>query len=271
MRGADFECMGRLTHSALRTLENRRCYFGDRCTLFTESEIGCQRANPAPCAGATAALKSQGMSNGADACADTAVHFGKERRIGSIVDGPVRAVGPHIGLHPRQSGDNPDRLHFLAAIAELADAIDPRDLGDVRKAHPRGADFSHFDATPLDQAVARFDRQMLRGNSRLVDPKRSVQPVPCEDRRSALVAGTREDRALDFEKCSQFLLSLLKPANGGVHGIMCYNRREAPMVCESRRILILIMRDRKGTEQGMDPIQLSLSHGCRPLFGGRTP
>jgi hypothetical protein len=90
-----------------------------------------------------------------------------ESVVGSVLDGPVLAhqfeQPGRVGLRRCQTGDDPDRLHLLAARAEFADAIDPCHLGDVREAHLRGAHFSHFDAPPFDPAVARFDRQVFRG------------------------------------------------------------------------------------------------------------
>ena len=90
-----------------------------------------------------------------------------ESVMGSVLDGPVLAhqfeQSGRVGLLRRQTGDDPDRLHLLAAVAEFADAIDSCHLGDVRKANLPGVHVPHFDATPLDPSVALIDRQVFRG------------------------------------------------------------------------------------------------------------
>lgn len=68
-----------------------------------------------------------------------------------------------IGLCCPQAGDDPDGFDFLTAVSELANAVNPSHLRDVRKAHLGWGYLAHLDATPFDAAVAFIHRLILRG------------------------------------------------------------------------------------------------------------
>jgi hypothetical protein len=87
----------------------------------------------------------------------------------AVLNAPVLAgqlqQARRIGLVRAQTGNDPNRFHFLPAALELADALQPRQLHNVRKAHLFGRDRHHPDAAPLDSAVALFNLEQLRGKN----------------------------------------------------------------------------------------------------------
>jgi len=86
--------------------------------------------------------------------------------MGPVLDRPILAnqfeQADRGDFFRRQAGDDPVGLHFLAAVVQFADAIDPRHQGDVGKAHLFRRHFPHLDATPLNPSVALLDAQVFR-------------------------------------------------------------------------------------------------------------
>ena len=87
----------------------------------------------------------------------------------SVFDAPVLAdqfeQSLGIGLVRAQAGNDPDGLDFLLAAAQLANPIDPRDLGHMRKAHLCWSEGLALDAAPFNATVALVDLQKLRGKN----------------------------------------------------------------------------------------------------------
>ena len=90
-----------------------------------------------------------------------------QRVVGAILDGPVLArqlqEAGGIGFIRSQAGHNPDRLNFLAPAFEFPNAVNPRHLCHMRKAHLGRGHLPDLDPAPFDSAVALLDLQELRG------------------------------------------------------------------------------------------------------------
>jgi hypothetical protein len=71
----------------------------------------------------------------------------------------------YVGLVLGQAGDEPNRFNFLPAGAQLANALQARQLYHMRKAHLLRREGNDFDAAPFDPAVTDFDLQELRGKN----------------------------------------------------------------------------------------------------------
>ncbi len=70
-----------------------------------------------------------------------------------------------VSLLRTETGDDPNGFHFLSAALEFADAVQTRQLHDVREAHLFGRDRHDLDASPFDTAVALLNLQELRGKN----------------------------------------------------------------------------------------------------------
>ena len=87
----------------------------------------------------------------------------------AIFDAPVlpgqfeQALGG--GLFRRQTGNEPNGFDFLPPVGEFTNAVQARQLRDVREAHLFGRDRHYFDAAPFDPSVAFFHVQQLRGKN----------------------------------------------------------------------------------------------------------
>lgn len=89
--------------------------------------------------------------------------------MGAVLNAPVLPgqfeQARRVGLTRAQAGDQPNGFHLLASGAELADAVQTRQLQDMRETHLFGRDRDDLDAAPLDAAVALFNLQQLRGKN----------------------------------------------------------------------------------------------------------
>jgi hypothetical protein len=89
--------------------------------------------------------------------------------MGTIFNAPVlpsqleqpRCVGLVLG----QAGDEPNRFNFLPTGAQLAKALQARQLHHMREDHLLRREGNDFDAAPFDPAVTCFDLKELRGKN----------------------------------------------------------------------------------------------------------
>jgi hypothetical protein len=73
-----------------------------------------------------------------------------------VLPGQFEQAG-RVGLLRAQTGDQPNSFDLLASGAELADAVQPRQLQDMGETHLFGRDRDDFNAAPLDASVAFFN------------------------------------------------------------------------------------------------------------------
>ncbi len=87
----------------------------------------------------------------------------------SVFDAPIQTnqfqQTSRVGFIRREAGNDPDGFDFLFASFDLANAVNPRELYDVRKAHLFRGDFLDLDAPPFEAAVAGVERHQLRGKN----------------------------------------------------------------------------------------------------------
>ena len=83
--------------------------------------------------------------------------------MGAILNAPILTgqfeQSRGVRLLWRQAGDQPDRFHFLPPVLQFANAIQARQLSDVRKTHLFGRDGCDFDAAPFEAAVSFVNLQ----------------------------------------------------------------------------------------------------------------